>query len=284
MTSPSPAPEAKRIFPKTTGIMALFRYRQPLSVLVRRDLAVKYQSTTMGYFWSMIEPLGLALIFWFIFGVVFGREGDLPPGVGYPIYIVSGIFAWQWFSSAVNEGSKSLTGQSRLITVMKVPREIFPVGKVFARFADYAMGFPILVGVAILFGGTFGWNMLWLIPALITQAIMLTGMAFIVSAINVLYRDVQRFLTLFTRLLFYSSPIIYPISRVTEALQEHTWVLYAYLANPMVGLFLMHRAAWIPELTPSWWQITSTVTFSVVLLFFGRWIFHRVEPKVLKAL
>lgn len=283
MTSPT-STGPKRIFPKTTGITALFRYRQPLSVLVRRDLAVKYQATVMGYVWSLLEPLGLAIIFWFIFGIIFGREGDLPEGVGYPLYIVSGIFAWQWFSQSINEGSKSLTGQSRLITVMKVPREIFPVGKVFARFAEFWLGFPILVGVAILFGGTFGWNMLWLIPALVIQAVMLAGVAFIVSALNVLYRDVQRSLSLITRMLFYASPIIYPISRVTDALENHAWALYTYLANPMVGLLGMHRAAWIPEFAPEWWQIVSTVSFAIFILFFGRWVFHKVEPKVLKAL
>ncbi|QSB05079.1 ABC transporter permease [Natronoglycomyces albus] len=276
-------PVAARVFPKTTGMAALFRYRQPLSVLIRRDLAIKYQSTAMGYFWSLAEPLGLALIFWFIFGVVFKRDLGLGE-VEYALYIVSGIFAWQWFQQSVSEGANALTGQSRLITVMNVPREIFPVGKVLARYADFVLGFPILVGVAVLFGGTFGWNLMWLLPAMVTQAVMLTGLVFIVAALNVLYRDVKRFLSLFTRLLFYSSPIIYPIARVVDTLEPHQWAVYIYLSNPMVGLFGMYRAAWIPQLAPELWQLGGTVGLAIILLFYGRWIFYQVEPKVLKAL
>ncbi|GAB3648304.1 ABC transporter permease [Glycomyces tarimensis] len=285
------SPEARtrplvRKFPLTTGFTALLRHRHALSVLVRRDLAVKYQSTVMGYVWSLIEPMGLALIYWLIFGVVFNSGRDLPNNAGYPLFIVSGIFAWMWFSSAVNEGTKSLGGQSSLITVMKVPREVFPVSKVFARFAEYVVGFPILIAMAIFFNGTFGLNLLWLIPAILVQAMFLTGIVFILAAINVLYRDVQRFMSLFMRVLFYTSAIIYPLVRVEDALASHDleWAYRVFTLNPLVGIFQMHRAVWIPGLAPDWYQIGSMVGVSTFLLFFGRWIFYKLEPQVLKAL
>ncbi|WP_232805808.1 ABC transporter permease [Glycomyces xiaoerkulensis] len=275
-----------RKFPLTTGFTALLRHRHSLSVLIRRDLAVKYQSTFMGYIWSLIEPLGLALIYWLVFGVVLGRSADIPGDAGYALYIVAGIFAWQWFTSAMNEGARSLGGQSNLITVMKVPREVFPISKVFARFAEYVVGFPILVGVAVFFGGIFGWNLFWLLPAILIQAIMLSGVVFMLAAGNVLYKDVQRFLSLFVRVLFYSSAIIYPLSRVEKALEHHelelAYTIFTY--NPLVVLFQLHRAVWIPGLTPGWDQIGGAFGFSVFLMFFGRWIFYRLEPRVLKAL
>ncbi|MEU6858060.1 ABC transporter permease [Glycomyces sp. NPDC046736] len=289
---PEPGREAEvkpltRKFPLTTGFTALLRHRYSLSVLVRRDLAVKYQATVMGYLWSLIEPLSLALIYWFVFGVLFQRDTGMPEGaenVGYALFIVSGIFAYQWFSSAVNEGAKSLGGQSSLITVMKVPREVFPVSKVFARFAEYVVGFPILIIVALIFGGTFGINLLWLIPAILVQAMLLTGLVFILSAANVLFKDVQRFLGLFMRLLFYASAIIYPITKVEEALQNHPVLFDLYSTNPLIGIFNMHRAVFIPEFAPTWYQLGCAVGISAFLLFFGRWIFYRLEPRVLKAL
>lgn len=276
-----------RKFPLTTGFTALLRHRYSLSVLIRRDLAVKYQATVMGYLWSLIEPLSLALIYWFVFGVLFQRDTGMPAGaenVGYALFIVSGIFAYQWFSSAVNEGAKSLGGQASLITVMKVPREVFPVSKVFARFAEYVVGFPILIIVAVIFGGTFGLNLLWLVPAILVQAMLLTGLVFILSAANVLFKDVQRFLGLFMRLLFYASAIIYPITKVEEALKNHPVLFDVYSVNPLIGIFNMHRAVFIPEFAPSWFQLGCAVGISTFLLFFGRWIFYRLEPRVLKAL
>lgn len=273
-----------RKFPLTTGFTALLRHRHALSVLVKRDLAVKYQSTVMGYVWSLIEPLGLAAIYWFVFGYLFSREGDLPSGVGFPLFIISGIFAWQWFTSALNEGTKSLGGQSALITVMKVPREVFPVSKVFARFAEYVVGFPIIVAMAVAYGGTFGLNLLWLIPAVLIQAMLLTGIVFILAGLNVLYKDVQRFLSLVTRILFYASAIIFPITRVAEVLENHQLLYKFFSLNPLVGVFQMHRAVWIPDFQPDVYQLGSAVGFAVFFLFFGRWIFYKVEPRVLKAL
>jgi ABC-type polysaccharide/polyol phosphate export permease len=281
----------KRKFPLTTGFTALMRHRYALSVLVRRDLAVKYQSTFMGYVWSLIEPLGLTLIYWFVFDLVFGGGSSMPENAngeraGYLLFIVSGIFAYQWFSSAVNEGSKSLGGQSALITVMKVPREVFPVSKVFARFAEYVVGFPILVAVAIWQGGTFGFNLLWLIPAILVQTMLLAGMTFILAGANVLYKDVSRFLPLIMRVLFYASAIIYPVSKVSDAdtMKENPWLFDVFSSNPLIGIFSMHRAAFIPELAPNTFQLCVAVGFSTFLMFFGRWIFYKLEPRVLKAL
>lgn len=276
----------KRKFPLTTGFTALMRHRYALSVLVRRDLAVKYQSTVMGYVWSLIEPLGLTLIYWFVFDLVFGGGNDLPGDSGYLLFIVSGIFAYQWFASGVNEGAKSLGGQAPLITVMKVPREVFPVAKVFARFAEYVVGFPILILVAVFDGGAFGFNLLWLIPAILVQTMLLAGMTFILAGANVLYKDVSRFLPLIMRVLFYASAVIYPVTKVSEAptMKENPWLFDIFSSNPLIGIFSMHRAAFNPELAPNTYQVCIAVGFSAFLMFFGRWVFYKLEPRVLKAL
>jgi ABC-type polysaccharide/polyol phosphate export permease len=276
----------KRKFPLTTGFTALMRHRHALSVLVRRDLAVKYQSTAMGYVWSLIEPLGLTLIYWFVFEVVFKSGTALPGDAGYLLFIVSGIFAYQWFSQAVNQGATSLGGQSALITVMKVPREVFPISKVFARFAEYVVGFPIIIAVALFDNGTWGFNLLWLIPAILVQTMLLAGMTFILAAANVLYKDVQRFLGLFMRVLFYASAIIFPITKVSEAdtMKDNPWLFDLFSSNPLIGIFSMHRAAFIPGLAPNTFQLCVAIGFSAFLMFFGRWIFYRMEPRVLKAL
>jgi len=285
-TREAEAKPLKRKFPLTTGFTALLRHRYAMSVLVRRDLAVKYQSTVMGYVWSLIEPLGLTLIYWFVFDIVFGGGRDLPGTSGYLLFIVSGIFAYQWFSTAVGQGQTALGGQASLITVMKVPREVFPVSKVFARFAEYLVGFPILIIVALLDGGVFGLNLLWLVPAILVQAMLTTGMVFVLSAANVLFKDVSRFMPLVMRLLFYGSAIIYPVSKVAEAdaMKDHPWLFQVFSSNPLVGIFSMHRGAFNPELAPSMYQVGVAVGFSVFLLFFGRWIFYKLEPRVLKAL
>ncbi|CAM3542736.1 ABC transporter permease [Stackebrandtia soli] len=275
----------KRIFPKTTGTTALWRHRNVLRVLVQRDLAVKYQSSALGYLWSLIEPMGMAGIYWFIFGVLYAKENALPDGVSYSLYIVSGMFAWMWASSAMSESTTCLTSQSTLIRTMRVPREVFPVARVFARFAEFLAGLPILIAFAIFGGGTFSWNLLVLPAAILVQAMLLTGLAFVLATINVLFRDVQRFMRLVMRVLFYAAPTIYPFAMVLEAEKVPHWVKVLYQANPFVGIIEMHHYAWIPGLgTLSWQLVVSSVATSVVVLFLGRWLFYRLEPTVLKEL
>lgn len=274
---------SKRIVPKTTGTTALWRHRRTLRVLVQRDLAVKYQKTVMGYLWSLIEPLSMALIYWMIFGVLFDR-GDVD-GVSFALYVVSGIFAWMWASHAMSESTSSLTSQSSLITTMKVPREVFPVARVFARLAEFLAGIPIIVLFALLFGGkaVWGWNLALLPVAILLQAVLLTGIAFILASLNVLYRDVQRVMRLATRILFYAAPTVYPFHKVVESDMPH-WVKVAYEANPFVGIIRLQHGVWIPGEIPGWRALAYCATVSVVLLFFGRWLFVRLERRVLKQL
>ncbi|MFC4335317.1 ABC transporter permease [Salininema proteolyticum] len=281
---------AGRRFPLTTGFSALVRNRHALSTLIRRDLAVKYQATVMGYFWSLLEPLGMAFIYFFVFGIVMGaNDKDVVPGsdASFVLYIVSGVFVWQWFSAAVTQAANSLGGQSALITVMKVPREVFPISVVFARFAEYLAGFPIIIIIAATFGhGVFGWNLLWILPAILLQAMTLVGIGFMLAAGNVLVRDIQRFLPLVMRMLFYGSAILFTMDRVSDSGlgQKLPWVTYLYEHNPLVVLFQMHRAVWIPGLAPDQVGIMSATFFAVIMMFLGRWVFYKLEPRVLKAL
>jgi ABC-2 type transport system permease protein len=282
-----PTAEPKRIFPKTTGLTALWRHRRTLLVLVQRDLSVKYQKTVMGYLWSLIEPMALACIYWFIFGVLYER-GGLPSGVEYPLYIVSGIFSWMWISSALNEATTSLTSQSSLITTMRVPREVFPVARVFARFAEFLAGFPILLVFVWFFDGDVGLHTLNLLAAIALQFVLLTGLSFVLAALNVLYRDVQRIMRLLMRVLFYGTPILYPLEKVIGGAGNETqlpdWAVWLYQANPFVALMQMYRAAWIQEIHVTWEQLAACAGISVVLLFAGRWMFYKLEPAVLKEL
>ncbi|HIV57134.1 MAG TPA: ABC transporter permease [Candidatus Stackebrandtia faecavium] len=285
MTSTRTIQASKRRTPRTLGLSAMWRHRRTLRVLVQRDLAVKYQKTVMGYFWSLIEPLGMAAIYWFVFGLIYAREGDLPEGVTFGLYIVAGMFAWMWANQAMSESATSLTSQASLITTMRVPRELFPVARVIARFAEFLAGLPVLIGFAIFGGGQFGWNLLVLPVAVLLQAVLLTGFAFILASVNVLYRDVQRFMRLAMRILFYATPVIYPIGKIMDLDKLPDLAKTIYHLNPLVGVIELHHYAWIAD--DRYFSLTFVLinaATAIAVLFFGRWLFHKLEPNVLKEL
>ncbi|NUT37333.1 MAG: ABC transporter permease [Hamadaea sp.] len=267
----------------TTSVAAVWSHRNVLRVLVQRDLAVKYQQSVLGYLWSLIEPLTMGLIYWFVFGVLYST-GSQFEGASYPLFILSGIFAWQWFSSALSESTSALTAQARLITTIKVPREIFPIGRVAGRFAEYLAGVPVLVAAAIIFNGHVTWKTAVALPlAVILQFVLLTGISLLLSSLNVMLRDVERFIRLAQRMLLYCAPIIYPLERVMNA-DVPSWVKTLYQVNPLVGIMQLQHSAWFPSEWPSVGLLLTSTGGCLIMLVIGWWAFHRLEPSVLKEL
>jgi ABC-2 type transport system permease protein len=274
----------------TSGVGALWSHRNALRILVKRDLAVKYQQSVLGYFWSLIEPLGMGAIYWFVFGVLYA--GDTGKHLGdaaesYPLFLITGIFAWMWASSALSEATNALTGQARLITTMNLPRQVFPIGRVTGRFAEYAAGLPILVAIAAVYAGHGkihpGWSLLALPLAVAVQAVLLIGLSLLLSAFNVLMRDIERFMRLIIRVLFYATPIIYPLSLVRDSSMPR-WVKIVYELNPLVGIFQLQHSIWYPDQFPDGRLLATTVVGSLLVLVVGWWVFRRLEPAVLKEL
>ncbi|WP_203713485.1 ABC transporter permease [Asanoa siamensis] len=271
----------------TSSVMTLWENRNALGLLVRRDLAVKYQQSLLGYLWSLIEPLGVAAIYWFVFGVLYGTGSDRHLGDAnnsYPLFLITGIFAWSWANAAMGEATSALTGQARLITTMKVARQVFPIGRVLGRFAEFLAGLPILIILAIVFGELhFDWQLLALPLAVLLQTVFLTGLALLLSSLNVLLRDVEKLMRLGLRVLFYATPIIYPLAMVQNA-NMPGWAKDVYELNPLVGIMELYHAIWYPEMFPSATLLGITVGISVALLVGGWWVFRRLEPAVLKEL
>jgi ABC-2 type transport system permease protein len=269
----------------TSSVVGVWRARNVLRYLVRRDLALKYQQSVMGYLWSLIEPIGIGLIYYFVFIVVIGRGTQLaeilPPKV-FILYLMAGIFSYMWTSGVLGEAPGALTGQKNLITTMNVPREVFPIGRVVARSAEFLAGIPILVGIAILTDAAVGWSLLVLPLAMLVQGTFLIGVALLLSSINVMLQDIERFMRMISRLVFYSSPILYPLAFVNENLPP--WAQAIYKANPLVGIIELHHAVWFPEMFPSAALLTACVVGSLFTLGVGWLVFRRLEPSVLKEL
>lgn len=261
--------------------VSVWQSRHVLQFLVRRDLAIKYQQAFMGYLWSLIEPLAMGAIYYFVFEVMRDSRAS-PEGPPFILYLLSGIFAYMWINGAMGEATGALTGQRNLITTMRVPREIFPIAKVIARFAEFLAVLPILLLVAVVTGADFSLWIFSIVLAVLLQAIFLIGVALLLSAINVMMRDVERFMRLIQRMIFYGSPIIYSLEWVEEALPS--WAMVLYYANPIVTIIELHHAAWYPQVFPSPGLLASATGGCLLTLLVGWLVFRRLESAVLKEL
>ena len=273
-----------RVKPSGTAarIHNLWRHRGTLRLLVQRDLTIKYQQSVLGYFWSLLEPLAMAGVYWFVFGVLYGTRVG-PDNGSYPLFLVSGLFAWLWVNSTIGEATKALTSQAQIIKTIRLPREVYPIGRVLARFAEYLAGLPVIALFVALYNGHVGWSLLSLPLALLLQASFLLGFALLVAPLNVMMRDIERISRLLQRILFYAAPVIYPLSLV-DGSNLPGWVKTLYHANPLVGVFQLHHAAWYPSEFPSPTLLVTSALGCFALLILGWWSFRRLEPAVLKEL
>ncbi|GAB3208867.1 ABC transporter permease [Marinactinospora thermotolerans] len=267
--------------------LAVWQNRQVVNLLVRRELKVKYQKSILGYAWSLLDPLAQAAIYFFVFGVLFNARvapgGEDAPG-GYALFLLSGILPWMWMSTALNDASRALITHAKLITTMKVPREIFPLAVVQTKFIEYLLTWPVLLLFVIVLGGQTGWTLLWLPVAIAVQFVFTLGITLFLASLNVLLRDVQRIVRILNRVLFYSSPIIYPMFQVMESERIPGWFKTLYEMNPLVGIFQMHHAVWFPTEQPTQFILWSTVAGALIMFVIGYLTFRRLETAVLKEL
>nr|WP_155998518.1 ABC transporter permease [Streptomonospora sp. PA3] len=270
--------------------MAVWQNRRVVSLLVRRDLKVRYQSSILGYAWSMLEPLAMAGVYFFVFGLIFDTDRGVPGGAdapgGYPLFLISGLLPWLWFAQSLGQAPNAIISHSKLITTMRMPREIFPVQAVAAKFVDYVFTWPVLLVFAAALGGrTSAWGLLvWLPLAVTAQLVFSLGMTFLLATVNVLVRDVERVVRILNRVLFYSSAIIIPSALVLESDRFPAWFVTLFQFNPLLGIFKMHHAVWYPADAPGALVLSTSIGGAILILIAGYATFRRLEASMLKEL
>lgn len=248
--------------------------RGALKYLVGRDLKVKYETSLLGYLWSVLEPLLLTAVYYVVFSLV-GRFAI----EDYPLYLIAGMLPWLWVASTVNAATTAMTRQARLIKRVRLPREVFPFSVVVAKGSEYVASYLVILLFAAIAQRPPTWAILLQPLVVLLQGVALTGVALLLSSINVMLRDVQRLVRIVLRVVFYLSPIVYPVSLVAER-----GYLDLYRLNPLVGIIELHRWAWFAEFPPGPGNVVAAVIGSFVLLAVGWTTFSRLERAVLKEL
>ena len=263
-------------------VREIVAHRSVLQLLITRDLKIKYEKSVLGYVWSVLEPLLLAFVYYFVFGVIMNVGTE-----DYLVYLLAGLLPWLWASSTINSSTGALTGQSRLVKTSSVPREIWVLRLVGAKWVEYLLSLPVLVAFAIVYQRAPHLGHLALLPfVMVLQMILLTGIALLLSSISVMFRDVRSIVRIVMRLLFYFSPILYGFAKI-EKLPDV--IVRFYTFNPFVGILELNRAVWFPdELSNagiSWISaVLPAVVLSGVLFALGWTVFARLERAVLKEL
>jgi ABC-type polysaccharide/polyol phosphate export permease len=255
-----------------SNLAQLIRYRGLIQSLVARELKARYRGSVLGFFWSFINPLLFLLIYSFVFAVVLPgtHSKETEP---FALFMFCGILPWTWFSSSLTESAGSLIAGGNLIKKVLFPAEILPLVSVLANMVHFFLGLPILIGFLVYYQRwPDAWDLLWFPVTVLVQLVFTAGLALILSALTVHFRDIRDILSNVLTLWFFSTPIIYWIK---EAPGFSKQILDL---NPMTHLVVSYQEIFF-FIGPigHWKWLLATGAAAVLLFLAGYWLFDRLR-------
>ncbi|MGB3910627.1 MAG: ABC transporter permease [Pseudolysinimonas sp.] len=250
------------------------RYRRSLWILTTRDLKVRYSTSALGYLWSILDPLVMAAIYWFVFTQVFDRPVGYEP---YIVFLLAGLLPWMWFTGAISDSTRAFTKEAKLIRSTTIPRTIWVARLVLSKGIEFVASIPVLVLFVVLFGAIVHVEALWWLLAIPLQAALTLGIGLLVAPLVVFFRDLERAVKLVLRFLFYASPIIYGLGDLPKELQF--WGAF----NPLAGIFSLYRAAFFPQELDGF-AVAISAGMTVVFLIVGFLVYRGSIRRVLKEI
>jgi lipopolysaccharide transport system permease protein len=247
----------------------VWEHRDLLYLMVRRDISVRYRQSAIGATWAMLQPLLLAVVF----SLFLGAYANVPsaPGIPYPVYAVSGMVMWLFFSGALSGVSASTITSSSLISRVYFPRLIIPLAAVIPHLVDFAIAFVVVIGAMLVYG-TAPSPLVVLLPVVTLVALTtVVGMGLWLSALHVRYRDVSQAVPFALLLGFFISPIMYPVTLIPAAVEPF------YALNPTVGVLEGYRWTLFSGYDFPGAVLLIPLAASIVLLISGLLYFERME-------
>jgi lipopolysaccharide transport system permease protein len=251
----------------------LWRYRDLVMLFVRRDFVSTYKQTILGPLWFIIQPLLTTLTFTLIFGNIAQLSTDGLPKI---LFYLSGVTAWNYFSECLLRTSETFSANANIFGKVYFPRLAVPVSIVISNLIKFAIQLGLFLGFYLFFlarGTAIRPTMaLLLLPVLLLMMAALgLGSGIIVSSLTTRYRDLRFLVQFGAQLLMYSTPVIFPLSKLPE---QYRWIM---LANPMTSVIEAFRYAFLGTGTFSWLLLGISAAVTLIILAIGVLLFNHVE-------
>jgi len=250
-------------------MIELLRYRDLVRALVVRDLKVRYRRSTIGFLWTMLQPLMTMLVLTMVFSAVF--RFDAP---NYPVYALAGIMFWNFFNQSVITSMNSLRSNAQLLIKIPVPKAVFPVATVLAGVINLLFAMVPLFVILLVTGHPIRPAVLFLPVAILLAALFTLGAGLLLAPMAVFFYDTIEMIGVLMTLLMYMTPVFYPMDIVPE---KYLWVVRF---NPIRSVLEVFRDpiyfGKIPPLT----HLTVAVSVTAVALIVGVVAFRRSSDRI----
>jgi ABC-2 type transport system permease protein len=264
----------------------VWQYRELLRNLVRTQLKVKYKNSVLGFLWTLLNPVLYLVVFTVVFDLILTTSIEV-----FPVYLLSGLLAWNLFSTALGDGATSIVNNASLVNRVWFPREILPLAAIGAALVHFFLQMLVLFGALLLFQRAPGWEYLpALLMAMVVLLLLCAAFAIVLAAVNVYLRDTGHLLELALVAWFWCSAIVYPYLQIADKLEDKlaggsTWLLL----NPMMPVITtFQRVIYNPadaeqvlqtDTGIGWYfrNLTVVGTGAVIGLVLALYVFGRLE-------
>lgn len=251
------------------GLKELWQYRELFYFFSWRDIKVRYKQTYLGILWAILQPLGMMLIFSFLFSKTW--KIDSGP-VQYPIFVLSGLILWNLFNGSVSHAGESMVKNGGIINKIYFPRLILPCSSVLVALFDFLMGLFLFFVFCIIYKQPVQWSALVYFPAgIIIILLASVGLGSFLAALNVKYRDFRYTIPFLLQFMFFASQVIYPLQLV-----QQSELKYILAINPVNAAIELFRQPLSP--VPVDWSIVGIGIASTLLIcLIGLYYFRKTE-------
>ncbi|MDY2943196.1 MAG: ABC transporter permease [Paludibacteraceae bacterium] len=253
----------------------IWQYRDLLTLFVKRNIITQYKQTILGPLWYVIQPLMTTIMYMVVFGGIAKISTD---GLPQPLFYLAGICFWQYFADCLTKTSNTFVANAGIFGKVYFPRLITPLSDAVSNLVRFGIQFALFLAVYLyyqLFTDVqihTNWYTL-LIPVLV---IMLAGLALgfgiLFSSMTTKYRDLQLLLSFFVSLWMYATPVIYPLSTITNPK-----LMLVMQLNPLTGIIEFFKYGMLGVGCHEWWMLGYSFAFMVILLGFGIVVFNKVQ-------
>jgi lipopolysaccharide transport system permease protein len=250
----------------------MWQYRELIIRLTITELKNRYQNTLLGFFWSILSPLLLTLVLYFVFRNLFKQEEN------FAINLLVGLMTWRFFASGTTSALSSVVGKASLVTKVYIPRQILVLSNTLSSLISSLLEFLVLVPIIFVLLGKLPVTILLFPVIYLLYFWLIYGVGLFLSALFVYFRDMNQIWEVLINILFFCSPIIYPLSIVPDYLKSY------YMLNPLTSIITIFRDVMVAGNLPSISGLIVVIASCIVAYFIGSFIFAKLQRRFAEAI
>jgi lipopolysaccharide transport system permease protein len=250
----------------------MLQHRELIWNLTLADLKNRYQNTSLGFFWSLLSPLLMMAVLYLVFRHLWGREEN------FAVNLLVGIMAWQFFATGTSSSLRAIVGKSGLVTRVSIPRQILVLSNALANLINFTLTFIVLLLVIFVLLGHLPVTVL-LFPIIhLIYFLLIYGAGLLLSSLYVYFRDLNQIWEVMIRILFFCSPIFYPLTIIPD------YIMPYYMLNPVTQFIGIYRDLMVAGNLPSLQSMAVVLGFAVLAYLVGSFAFGRLQRRFAEEL